>query len=95
MFFVIFLQFFFIFLYRAIKIDKMDSINRKYKIMVVNILKNLSQIYYNHHSITFIKFIPIYYVINLDIISSFIILAICILDVLIYYKFESIKLMFL
>ena len=39
--------------------------------MVVNILKKLSRRYFSHYIIKFIVFILIYYVINLNIVSSF------------------------
>ena len=64
---------------------KIDSVNRRYQIMVINILKNLSHIYSNHYNwshrhsihyiIKFIDFISIYYAINLDVVLFFIILS--------------------
>ena len=50
-----------------IQIDKTDSISR----MIIYMLKNLSRRYSNYYIIKFISFILIYYGINLDIISSF------------------------
>ena len=52
---------------RVIQIDKTDSISR----MVVYMLKNLSRKYFSYYIIKFISFIPIYYDINLHIVSSF------------------------
>ena len=43
--------------------------------MVVIILKNWSFKYFNHFIIKFIGFMLIYYIINLDIISSFIVFS--------------------
>ena len=48
-------------------------INRRYQIMVTNMLKNLSHRYSNHYIIKFVDFIHIYYAINLDVVSSFMI----------------------
>ena len=53
---------------RVIQISKMDSINQRYQIMVISMLKNLSRIYYSYYVIKFVGFIQIYYAINLDII---------------------------
>ena len=78
----------------AIHTGKVNLINRRYHIMVVNILKNRSRKYSNHYIIKFVGFIPIY-AINMDIISSFMFLTIFIFDLSIYYKFDSIKLFFL
>ena len=51
--------------------DQTETTNQ---IMVVNILQNLSHRYFSHYSITkFVGFEPIYYIINLDVISSFMI----------------------
>ena len=61
--------------------------------MVFSILKNQNRRCSSHYIIKFIGFMSIYYVINLDIVSSFWFLAICILDLSIYYKFESITLL--
>ena len=62
--------------------------------MVVNMLKNMSHRYSSHYIIKFIGFTPIYYVIDLNIVTSRF-LAICILYLSIYCKFESIILSFL
>ena len=56
----------------AIQRSKTNSINRKYRIMIINILKNQSRRYYNNYIIKFIGFISIYYAINLNIILFFI-----------------------
>ena len=61
--------------------------------MVFSILKNCNRRCSSHYVIKFISFMSIYYAINLDIVSSFLFLAICILDLSIYYKFESITLL--
>ena len=55
-----------------IKINKMNLISQKYQIMIVCILKNYNQRYFNHYIIKFIVFILIYYVININIVSLFI-----------------------
>ena len=52
-------------------------------------LKNWSSGYSSHYIFKFVDFLPIYYTINLNIIFYWF-LAICILDILIYCKFESI-----
>ena len=54
----------------AIQTGKVDLISRKYQIMVVSMLKNWSCMYYSHYFIKFIGFMPIYYTINLDGVSS-------------------------
>ena len=61
--------------------------------MVFRILKNWNRRCSSYYIIKFISFMSIYYAINLDIVSSFLFLAICILDLSIYYKFESITLL--
>ena len=43
------------------------------EIMIVSILKNLNHIYYSHYIIKFIDFMFIYYVMNLNIVSLFMI----------------------
>ena len=78
MFFIVLLR---CFIYmRVIHTDKADSISR----MVVYMLKNWSKKYSSYYIIKFISFIPIYYDINLDIVLSFMVLVICIFDLLIY-----------
>ena len=52
---------------KAIQIGKIYLINQIYQIMVVSMLKNWS---YSHYFIKFICFMSIYYIINLDIVSS-------------------------
>ena len=69
MFFVILLQYF---VYvRAIKTSIANSINQRYHIMVVSMLKNWSRRFSSHYIIKFVGFMPIYYAINLDIVSLF------------------------
>ena len=54
-----------------IQTGKMDLINSIYQIMVVSMLmKNWNCIYSSHYIIKFIDFMPIYYTIKLDIVSS-------------------------
>ena len=77
---------------RKIQIGKMDSISRRYQIIIINMLKNRSSSYSSHHIIKFVGFMPILYAINLYIVSSSIVLTICIFDLLIYSMFESILL---
>ena len=48
----------------------MDLISRIYQIIVVSLFKNWSRTYSNYHIIKFVGFMSIYYVINLDIVSS-------------------------
>ena len=55
----------------AIQTSKIDSINRKYQIIVIGILKNLSRKYSIHCIIKSVGFIPTYYAINLNIVSAF------------------------
>ena len=55
----------------TIQINKTDSINQIYQIMVVSMLKNWGCKYSSYYIIKFIDFIPIYYAINLYIVSSF------------------------
>ena len=62
-----------IYLCRMIQTSKADLINRKYQIMIVNMLKNWSRRYSSHYIIKFVNFMSIYYVINLDIVSSYMI----------------------
>ena len=59
----------------AIQTDKTNLINRRYQIIVVSMLKNWSHIYSSHYIIKFIGFMPIYYVINLYIVSSCMVLS--------------------
>ena len=59
------------YLYEVIQTDKANSINR----MVVYMLKNWSRKYSSYYIIKFISFIPIYYGINLDIVSSFMVFS--------------------
>ena len=74
----------------VIQTDKTDSISRRYQIIVLSILKNWRRRYSNHYIIKFIGFIPIYYFINLNIVSSYIIFNYLYLRSVIYYKLESI-----
>ena len=59
----------------VIQTSKANSINQIYHIMVVSMLKNWSFRYFNHFIIKFVGFMLIYYIINLDIISSFIVFS--------------------
>ena len=52
----------------AIQTNKVDLINKRYQIMIVNILKNWSCKYFSHYFIKFVGFMLIYYVINLNIV---------------------------
>ena len=63
---------------RAIQIYKIDLINQIYQIMVVSMLKNWS---YSHYFIKIICFMSIYYIINLDIVSS------CMVFKYLYFRF--------
>ena len=53
---------------RGIQIDKVDSISKKYQIMVISMLKSWSHKYSINYIIKFVSFIQILYVINLDIV---------------------------
>ena len=54
-----------------IQIGKTNWISRRYEIMIVSILKNLNHIYSSHYIIKFVDFMSIYYVMNLNIVSLF------------------------
>ena len=54
----------------AIQTGKVDLINRRYQIIVISMLKNWSCMYSSHYFIKCLGFMPIYYDINLDIVSS-------------------------
>ena len=54
----------------AIQTTKIDLTSRRYQIIVINMLKNLNCKYSSHYFIKFVGFMPIYYAINLDIVSS-------------------------
>ena len=56
---------------RAIQTSIADLISRRYHIKVVSMLKNLSSRFSSYYIIKFVSFMPIYYAINLDIVSSF------------------------
>ena len=57
-------------------LDKqVDMLGQIYQIIVVSMLKNWSHRYSNHYIIKFVCFLPIYYAINLDIISSYIVFS--------------------
>ena len=88
----------------AIKTNKADSINIIFKlwlsvyniqIMFVSILKNWSRIYSSNYIIKFVCFMSIYYLLTSILFHSLWFFAFYILDLLIYDKFESIKLFFL
>ena len=53
----------------AIRTNKAYSIDQRYQIMVISVLKNWSRIYYSHYIIKFVSFMPIHYTINLYIVS--------------------------
>ena len=53
----------------AIQTGKVDLINRRYQIIVISMLKNWSCMYSSHYFIKILGFMPIYYAINLDIVS--------------------------
>ena len=57
----------------AIQTSKTYLIGQRYKIMIVNTLKNWSCRYSSRYFIKFISFISIYYTINLNIVSSYIV----------------------
>ena len=79
---------------RAIQTSKIDSINQRYQIIVI-MLKNCSRRYSSYYIIKFIGFIPIYYVINLYIILSYLVFNYLYRDLSIYYKFELIIIFFI
>ena len=60
---------------RAIQISKTDLISQIYQIIVVSMLKKWGYIYYSHYFIKFVGFMLIYYAINLDIVSSYMIFS--------------------
>ena len=60
---------------KTIQIGKTYSINRKYHIIVIRILKKLTNGYSDHYIIKFISFMSLYYSIYLDFISLFIIFS--------------------
>ena len=75
----------------VIQIDKANLISRRHQIIVVTMLKNWSPRYSSYYIIKLVGCIPIYYVINLNIILFCMVLAIY---TLIYCKFELIILFF-
>ena len=64
-----------LYLYGAIQIGKADSTWSKIQIMIVSILKNKYRRYSNHYIVKFVSFMPIYYAINLDIVSCFMVFS--------------------
>ena len=73
---ILFVVLLYYFIYvRAIRIDKTDSINRRYQTMIVSILNNWIYINFNLYIIKILGFIPIYYTINLYIVLSFMIFS--------------------
>ena len=73
---ILFVVLLYYFIYvRAIRIDKADSISRRYQTMIVSMLNNWIHIYFNLYIIKILGFIPIYYTVNLYIISSFMIFS--------------------
>ena len=68
--------------------DQKETTNQ---IIIVNMLKKLSHKYFSHHTIIkFVCFELIYYVINLGVVSSYMIFSEFVF-LSIYYYFESIK----
>ena len=63
--------------------------------MIVSMLKNWSRRYYSQYIIKFIGSMPIYYAINFDIVSYCIVFSYLYIILSIYYKFESINIIFL
>ena len=65
----------------AFQTSKSDLIIQIYQIIMIgSILKNWSHRYYNHYSIKFIDFIPMYYAINLNIVLFCMIFSILYLE---------------
>ena len=66
------------------------------QIMIVSMLQNLNHRYSNHYSIIkFVGFEPIYYTINLSVVSSSMFFnEFLSMFTLMYYSFESIKLFY-
>ena len=60
---------------RVIQTNKVDLISQRYQFMVISILQNWSCRYSSHYFIKFVGFIWIYYIINLNIVSSYMILS--------------------
>ena len=58
------------YLFGAIQTSKTYFINQIYQIMVISMLKDQSCRYYSYYFIKLVRFISIYYAINLDIVSS-------------------------
>ena len=56
---------------RATQTSTSVLISRRYRIMIVSMLKNWSLRYYSHYIIKFVTFITIYYVINLNTTSFY------------------------
>ena len=54
----------------AIQISKTNLFNRIYQIIIINMFKNMSRKYYSHYIIKIVGFMPIYYTINIVIVSS-------------------------
>ena len=54
-----------------IQTGKTNWISRRYEITIVSMLKNLNNIYSSHYIIKFVDFMSIYYVMNLNIVSLF------------------------
>ena len=77
----------------AIQVDKANSINQMYQIMIISVSKNWNHKYLSHYIIKFVCFMSIYYDINKYIDSSCI--SFSNLYISIYCKFESIILFFL
>ena len=80
---------------RVIQTSNLDLISRRYQLMVVDMLKNWSCRYSNHYFIKFITFMLFIMLLTWILFHYIWFLVICILDLSIYSKFESIILFFL
>ena len=76
---------------KTIQTNKKDLIGRRYQIMIIRMLKNWSQLYYSHYIIKFIGFMSIYYVINLDIVSSCMVFSYIYIYILNYRSITSLN----
>ena len=80
---------------RVIQTSNLDLISRRYQLMVVDMLKNWSCRYSSHYFIKFITFMLFIMLLTWILLHYIWFLVICILDLSIYSKFESIILFFL
>ena len=79
---------------RVIQIGNVDLISRIYQLMVVDMLKNWSCRYSSHYFIKFIAFMRFIMLLTWILFHHIWFFVICILDLSIYNKFESIILFF-